>query len=75
MKIIEYRIGVELLDKDKKPIEHIEYEVEKDFETALNVYNNFVIDENSAKYLFGFLENEDYVEILSSGYKSQKELV
>lgn len=68
MKVKHYRIGVELLDENKRPIEHIGYEEEKNFEFALMTYENFNIDDRSAKYLFAVTENDEEIELMSSGY-------
>ena len=69
MQIKEYRIGVELLDEEtRKPLEHLECEVEKNINDALDIYNNFITNKYSAKYLFVVLSNGEEIEILSCGY-------
>lgn len=71
LKELYYKLGVELLDKNTlQPIEHIEYEEEKDFNVAKNIYNSWrTIKNRTAKYMT--LVYEDGSEILMAlyGYK------
>ena len=84
-EVIKYRVGIERLDHDGLPLEHIDYWDEEvyrqDTTTALEIalfrYKSLEIQKDySAKYLMAFYENEDgdEVEVLmnSEGYKYGK---
>lgn len=65
-----YQLGVELLNEQTKiPIEHLEYEEEHDLETALDIYESWVIDENCAKYMYKVMKDGEMVLMFSEGYK------
>lgn len=65
-----YRLGVELLDKQTKtPIEHLEYEEEYNLETASNIYESWIIDENCAKYMYKIMNDGEMVLMFSEGYR------
>ena len=67
-----YRLGVELLDRHKRPLEHAEYETTDDIDQALDLYDKWTIDETMGKYLILVTENGQEVEIKSDGYEVEK---
>ena len=71
MNVKYYRLGVELLDKNKRPIEHISYEEEIDFYNATDIYKSWYLSKNTAKYLIAVCENGNEILIKSSGYKEK----
>ena len=69
MNVKFYRLGVELLDKNKRPVEHIEYDEENDLYVATDIYKSWCLSKNTAKYLIAVCENGNEILIKSSGYK------
>ena len=68
-----YNIGIERLDKDGRPVEHIDYWEEYDLQTALAIYDNIEIEKGkSAKYLIAQNWEDEEVILLSTGYKDEK---
>lgn len=63
-----FRIGLELLDKNKRPIEHLEYEEETDLDIALDLYSGFITSDKTAKYI-SVVENDTEILLNSLGYK------
>lgn len=65
-----YRLGVELLDEQTKtPIEHLEYEEEQNLEIALDIYESWVIQDDTAKYMYKIMQNGEEILMFSEGYK------
>ena len=71
LKVKFYRLGIELLDENKRPVEHITYEEENDFYKAIDIYESWYLSKNTAKYLIAVFENNDEILIKSSGYKEK----
>ena len=71
MKVKFYKLGVELLDENKRPVEHVDYTEENDFYTATDIYESWYLSKNTAKYLIAVYENDDEILIKSSGYKEK----
>ena len=68
-KVKYYKLGIELLDKEtKEPIEHIEYEIVDDLVDALDIYENWTTEEDTAKYLFAITTEEEIIVIRTDGY-------
>ena len=62
-----FRVGVEILDKNKQPLEHLDYEDFDNFENAVDYYLEICINKDTAKYIM--LINGDNEEILmDDGY-------
>lgn len=64
-----YKVGVEFLNENGKPIDHIKYEETDNFNEAIETYNNFNIEENkTAKYII-LCTPENEITLDSMGYK------
>ena len=68
MKTHFYRLGVELLDENKRPLEHLEYDTTHNVDYALDLYDKWDIDDSMGKYLFLVTEDGEELEIKSEGY-------
>ena len=62
-----YRAGVELLDKNKRPIEHVEYEESENLEELQEIYDLWEISSIHAKYLME-VKHEEHI-LKCDGYK------
>lgn len=63
-----FQLGIELLDDNKQPLEHLQYEEETDTLTALETYQMWEIDNNTAKYIY-IITSEEEILLDSQGYK------
>lgn len=66
-KVDHYTIGVERLDKKtKQPIEHIEIEKELMLSEALKVFDSFILQNDTQKYINAVLTNGNFVNLCSA---------
>lgn len=63
----KFRVGVEILDESKQPVEHLDYWDFEDFNEACDYYRTIKINKDTAKYLM-LRTDEDEEVLIDDGY-------